>query len=126
LSLVLAAAIPPSLVNAAEAPGGEPYQLTKGEWLCLLLNMDVAMASCGQQPSGMVIRYRYDVARPNTIQIEVLCSPNVGAMEVQRRAAVAEQRLVKAAKARGWDQWLKTEVRQTALNGPLGFESVDQ
>jgi hypothetical protein len=99
--------------GSADNGGGAPYTPTRGEWLCVLLNMDEAAANDIQIPEGIGVRYEYDLAKPDTIQIEVVYTANVSAKERKRRGKEAEQQARELARLKGWDGWLKTELKET-------------
>ncbi|HEV3006564.1 MAG TPA: hypothetical protein VGX78_18990, partial [Pirellulales bacterium] len=99
---------------------------TQGEWLCMLLNMDEAAADEMQFPQGVGIRYRYDHQRPDTIQIEVLYNVNVGVPERQNRAKHAEGQARELAKLKGWDGWLKLELKEIKVSGFPGAKPLEK
>lgn len=121
---LLAGFATPRTARAAD-DGSAPYTPTKAEWLCLVLNTQVALVTAEQQPDGLLLRYVCDPSKPNTVVIETLRSPTATPLLVERQAAQAEQWLAKAAKARGWDGWLKVEFRRKQIDGPPDFGTVE-
>jgi hypothetical protein len=95
--------------------GGASYTPTRGEWLCMLLNLDEAVSAEMQWAMGAGVRFRYDHNRPDTIEIEVLYNANVGANERRNRAEHAERQARELAKIKGWDGWLKTKLTETKI-----------
>ncbi len=109
--------------GAASAPdsgtgGATPYTPTQGEWLCLMLNAEQGVFNGEQQPTDVHVRFLYDRSKPNTIEIELLGDINAVDTEMERQRLVTQQRVLAAAKDRGWDQWLKIEVKAIRITGP--------
>jgi hypothetical protein len=124
---VVAAALASIAMGADSKSGGAaPYSPTQGEWLCMLLNMDEAAADEMQFPQGVGIRYRYDHDQPDTIEIDVLYNVNVGAAERQNRAKHAERQARELAKLRGWDGWLKLEVKEAKVTNFPGAKPLEK
>jgi len=106
-ALAAAAAV---FLGASEANrGASSYTPTQGEWLCMSLNIDELFSETYRSP--VVVRYLYDLARPDTIEIRVSYPPQLVTPEaVRMRVAQARLRTMEAAESRGWDVWLKLEV----------------
>jgi hypothetical protein len=93
----------------SEHGGASPYTPTKGEWLCLFLNSRQALVNSERMTNGVAVHYLYDASKPDTIQIKVLFGEGASQEQTRRSAARAEQRATEAAKAHGWQDWLKIE-----------------
>jgi hypothetical protein len=125
-AIVAAALVSLALGADTDSGGGTRYTPTQGEWLCMLLNMDEAAADEMQFPTGAGIRYRYDHERPDTIEIELLYSANIGAPERRNRAKYAEQTAKEVAKLKGWDGWLKLKLTEKKITDRPGAKPLDQ
>ena len=90
--------------------GASPYTPTKGEWLCLFLNSRQALLNSESARGGLTVHYLYDQSQPDAIRIKVLFADGTNPEQVHRFAARAEKEAVEAAKCRGWQHWLKTEI----------------
>lgn len=110
LAAVALAAMFAVLMGADETERGDsPYTPTKGEWLCLNLNLGETFAETFR--SAVVVRYAYDPAKPDTIEIRVSYAPHLLSPEAVRLAiARAKNNARQAAERKGWDSWLKIEV----------------
>jgi hypothetical protein len=111
LVLVMAIAFPLS-GDEPDSGGAARYTPTKGEWLCLFLNVRQALVNSEQIPTETAVRYLYDHSRPNTIRVEVLCSETTPKEFVRHRATEAEREVQSAAQAYNWHKWLKIETTQ--------------
>jgi hypothetical protein len=125
-TIVAAALVTIALGADSDSGGGAAYTPTQGEWLCVLLNMDEASSSDLQFPQGAGVRFRYDHTQPDTILIEVLYNPNVGAAERRNRAQHADQQAREMAKLKGWDGWLKIEHKEIKITGRPGVKLLDK
>ncbi|HUY32346.1 MAG TPA: hypothetical protein VMV69_06160 [Pirellulales bacterium] len=99
----------------SDSGGGAHYSPTRAEWLCVLLNSDQAAASSLQFADGAGVVYHYDQAQPDSIQIEVLYNVNVAENQRRHRAQHAERQAREMAKLKGWDDWLKINVKETKI-----------
>jgi hypothetical protein len=98
--------------RATDQGGAAPYTPTKGEWLCMLLNSRQALVNCRGVPSGADAEYLYDPSKPDTITIRLIFIDGTNEAQLRRLADYATRHVTEAAKIRGWDGWLKTEVIQ--------------
>lgn len=111
LLMILSAA-----ANGADGPGrgGDPYRVSQAEWLCLTLNVEQTVNAIYRSPGDVAIRYVWDESRPDTVDIVISYPPRlVGPRAVEVRAEQAKNRLLEAARRRGWDSWLRMEIRVT-------------
>jgi hypothetical protein len=124
LVLVVASLATAMSGSEADREGAAPYTPTRGEWLCLVLNTQRALVNSEQEPLDVHVRYLYDRAKPNTIQVELLFRPDLPEVELRRRAEEAQRHAKEAAKTHGWDGWLKIEFKETQLAGPPTWENI--
>ena len=125
--LVLALAVAVTSVTGGEPDRGGrvPYAPTQGQWLCLNLNLDQALAdSEAIATSGVHVRYVYDKSNPDTIQITLFYGPNATTSEMQARAAAAEKHVHDVAALHGWEQWVKVEFKEEKRTGSPITEAV--
>jgi hypothetical protein len=110
----------------SERGGASPYTPTKGEWLCLLLNSRQALANSQRVTGVVAARYVYDSSKPNTIRIEVLFGEGTSREQVQRCRVRAEHRAVEAAKAHGWQDWVKIEHEERKVTDMFASETFSK
>jgi len=116
-STMIAATLLMLLVPAAHGQddggsGGDPYLPSKAEWLCMTLNVKQAVHAAYRSLGDVAVRFTCDDARPDTVEIVLTYPPTlVRRQAVERRAEKAKDFLMEAARRRGWDSWLKVEVR---------------
>ena len=116
-AMLLAAALGGSLPAEEPSGGLAPYTPTRGEWLCLSLNVEQALADSEQIATSPVqVRFAYDRAQPDTIQIRLIVGPGATLPELQRRAAGAEQLARQVAQLRGWDSWMNLERKEIRIS----------
>jgi hypothetical protein len=111
--LMVAAMAVPLLGNGEDTGGGTPYTPTRGEWLSLILNLEENVAGLQEVRRPATVCYRHTPDKPDTIQIELHVADEMEPAQIRTLAGAAEQRVLKAAKRRGWDRWVKIEVKQT-------------
>ena len=98
-----------------QSNGGSPYTPTRGEWLCLYLNVQEALLNSEHIPSETAIRYLYDRSRPNIIRIQVLSGEWISPDRARHLAIAAQQDVAAVARAHGWERWLRTETEQRTV-----------
>jgi hypothetical protein len=127
LVLALAAVVTSVTGGEPDRGGRVPYTPTQGEWLCMNLNMDQALAdSEAIATSGVYVRYVYDKSNPDTIQITLVYGPSGTNSELQARAAAAEKHVHDVARLHGWEQWVKVEFKEEKISGGPITEAVDK
>jgi hypothetical protein len=63
----------------------------------------------------VAVRFVHQRSRPDTIGIELVCNPTVPVERLQTRAEWARKQALNTARSRGWDGWLKIEVKEIRL-----------
>ncbi len=110
--LIVAAMAVPLLGSGEETGGGTPYTPTRGEWLSLVLNLEENIAGLQEVHRPATVCYRHAPEKPDTIQVELRVADEMEPTQIRNLAGAAVQRVLKAAQRRGWDRWVKTEVKQ--------------
>ena len=98
-------------VNAQrEQPEGDQfYTPTKLEWLALVLNVN-------QKDDGEIQTiYRPHREKKNTIEVQVVHSPQAKESLVQAHVKIAQRSVTRITKQYGWD-WVIVEIQVAELN----------
>lgn len=115
--VALVAAMVVAAMGAENAERGDsPYAPTKGEWLCMSLNVQQALTGENGDTGDISVSYAYSPAKPDTITVVVRYPANLVTMEaIRAQTASAEQQVKAAAKLKGWDSWVKIETSVTEI-----------
>ena len=110
-AVALAAAVVVAVMGADQSErGSSPYTPTKGEWLCMSLNVQQALIGGYGDTGDILVTFAYSPAKPDTITVVVQFSREAGHRGSDpRQTAYAERQVMAAVELKGWDSWVKIE-----------------